>query len=47
MAREAGARVEGIDGGPPGELIVTAAAPSIYDTFHDALVDAGFAHWPW
>jgi myo-inositol-1(or 4)-monophosphatase len=46
IVEEAGGRVEGIEGGPPGELIVTAAPSQLYDVFHERLVDSGFADWP-
>lgn len=38
IAREAGARVEGVDGKAPGEEIVVAAPPSIFDDLMGLLV---------
>jgi myo-inositol-1(or 4)-monophosphatase len=46
IVTEAGGRVEGLNGDEPGELIVTAAAPQLYDAFHAALLAAGFDDWP-
>ena len=46
IVTEAGGRVEGLNGDEPGELIVTAAAPQLYDAFHAALLAAGFGDWP-
>jgi myo-inositol-1(or 4)-monophosphatase len=46
VVEESGGRVEGLDGGPPGELIVTAASRALYDAFHGRLVASGFADWP-
>ncbi|HET7173370.1 MAG TPA: inositol monophosphatase family protein [Nocardioidaceae bacterium] len=46
VAREAGVRVEGMDGRPAGELIVVAAPDGLFPHFHAALVSAGFADWP-
>jgi myo-inositol-1(or 4)-monophosphatase len=42
VASEAGARVGGLRGKPPGEHLVVAANPGLYDVLHDVLVDAGF-----
>jgi myo-inositol-1(or 4)-monophosphatase len=46
VAREAGARVEGLDGEPPSETLVVAAGVGLFDAFHDLLVDCGFRDWP-
>lgn len=46
IAREAGARVEGLHGEPPGELIVAAAPQGLFEAFHDELIRAGFGDWP-
>lgn len=46
IVTESGGRVEGIGGGPPGELIVTAAPAQLYDAFHERLVASGFGDWP-
>lgn len=47
IAREAGARVEGLDGGPPGVPIdrgmTLAAPPDLFEDLHAALVAAGAA----
>jgi myo-inositol-1(or 4)-monophosphatase len=37
IAREAGARVEGLHGKPAGADLVVAAAPGIFDALHDLL----------
>lgn len=41
IAREAGARVEGLGGRPPGEGVMLAANPVLFGRLHDLLVDAG------
>lgn len=41
IAREAGARVEGLKGSPPSYGLVLAAAPGVFDALHDLLVAAG------
>jgi myo-inositol-1(or 4)-monophosphatase len=41
IASEAGARVDGLRGQPPGESMVIAANPGLFDALHDALVTAG------
>ncbi|MEP6666821.1 MAG: inositol monophosphatase family protein [Nocardioidaceae bacterium] len=46
VVTEAGGRVEGINGAEPGELLVVAAPVDLFDTFHAALVQSGFAEWP-
>ena len=38
IAREAGARVEGLRGKPAGPDLVVAAAPGVFDALHDLLV---------
>jgi myo-inositol-1(or 4)-monophosphatase len=43
IATEAGARVEGLDGGPPSEDFVLAAPPSVWDDLHTLLREAGAA----
>jgi myo-inositol-1(or 4)-monophosphatase len=40
IAREAGARVEGLHGKPAGADLVVAAAPGIFDALHDLLAAA-------
>jgi myo-inositol-1(or 4)-monophosphatase len=45
IVTEAGGRVEGLRGEEPGELIVTAAGPQLYDAFHASLIGAGFGDW--
>jgi myo-inositol-1(or 4)-monophosphatase len=37
IAREAGARVEGLHGRPPGETITIAAGPALFPALHDLL----------
>ena len=39
VAREAGARVEGLDGSPAGFPLVVAAGPGVFDALHDLLVE--------
>jgi myo-inositol-1(or 4)-monophosphatase len=46
VAREAGARVEGLDGAAPSATLVVAAGVDLFDAFHDLLVDSGFRDWP-
>lgn len=46
IVEEAGGRVEGLRGGPPGRLIVVAASRGLFEPLHTALVEAGFADWP-
>lgn len=41
IAREAGARVEGLDGAPPNTTLVLAAPPGTFEALHDALKTAG------
>lgn len=41
IAREAGARVEGLQGRPPGSHTTLAANPALFAALHDLLVDAG------
>ena len=41
IAREAGARVEGLQGRPPGHHVTLAANPALWDALHELLVDAG------
>ena len=43
VAREAGIRVEGIDGAPPNTAIAIAAPPGTFEALHDALKAAGAA----
>jgi myo-inositol-1(or 4)-monophosphatase len=40
VAREAGARVEGLRGAPPGHPMTLAAPPAVFDALHDLLVAA-------
>jgi myo-inositol-1(or 4)-monophosphatase len=46
VAREAGARVEGLQGRPPGHRLTVAANPALFDALHDLLVAAGGADEP-
>lgn len=46
VAEEAGARVTGLQGDPAGKRVVVGATQSLFDAFHDALVEVGFAAWP-
>lgn len=46
IVREAGGRVGGLAGTAAGELLTTAGAASIYESFHECLVSSGFADWP-
>ena len=39
IAREAGARVEGLRGSPPSADMVLAAPPGLFETIHDLLVE--------
>jgi myo-inositol-1(or 4)-monophosphatase len=39
VAAEAGLRVTGLAGAPPGPDLVLAAPPALYDELHDLLVD--------
>ena len=41
IAREAGARVGGLHGRPPGRRVTLAANPSLFNALHDLLVAAG------
>jgi myo-inositol-1(or 4)-monophosphatase len=41
VAREAGARVEGLRGRPASGALVLAAAPGVFDALHDVLAAAG------
>jgi myo-inositol-1(or 4)-monophosphatase len=41
IAREAGARVEGLRGRPQGEGVMLAANPALFERLHDLLVAAG------
>jgi myo-inositol-1(or 4)-monophosphatase len=41
IAREAGARVEGLRGRPASAAMVIAAAPGVFDALHDLLAAAG------
>ncbi len=41
VAREAGVRVEGLHGRPPGSELVIAAPPAVFDALHDLLAAAG------
>jgi myo-inositol-1(or 4)-monophosphatase len=41
VAREAGARVEGLKGRPPSYDLVVAAGPGVFDALHDLLAAAG------
>ena len=46
IAREAGARVEGLHGERAGSRIVIAAPPPLFDRFHGLLLACGYAEWP-
>ncbi len=46
VAREAGARVEGLDGAPPSPTLVVAATAELFGPFHDLLVECGYRDWP-
>ncbi len=46
IAREAGVRVEGINGSEPSELLVIAAPEALFARLHRELVGAGFGAWP-
>jgi myo-inositol-1(or 4)-monophosphatase len=46
VAREAGARVEGLDGEAASELLVVAAPEPLFERFHGLLVASGFGEWP-
>ncbi|MBA3266064.1 MAG: inositol monophosphatase [Nocardioidaceae bacterium] len=46
VAEEAGARVEGLNGAPAGELLVVAAGRGLFGPLHELLVDSGFDDWP-
>lgn len=46
IAREAGVKVAGIDGGPADEHLLIAAMPETWDALREALVQAG-ARMPW
>jgi myo-inositol-1(or 4)-monophosphatase len=46
VVTEAGGRVEGLHGAEPSELLVVAAPVHLFDPFHAALVQSGFADWP-
>lgn len=46
IATEAGARVAGLDGADPSELLTVAAARYLFPAFERALKDAGFGEWP-
>jgi myo-inositol-1(or 4)-monophosphatase len=41
IATEAGVRVAGLHGAPAGRELVLAAAPALFDTLHDTLVELG------
>jgi myo-inositol-1(or 4)-monophosphatase len=41
IAREAGARVDGLGGRPPGRWTTLAANPVLFDRLHDLLVSSG------
>jgi len=41
IAREAGARVDGLRGRPPSRRVTLAANPSLFDALHELLVAAG------
>jgi myo-inositol-1(or 4)-monophosphatase len=41
IAREAGARVDGLQGRPPGRQTTLAANPALFDLLHHVLVEAG------
>jgi myo-inositol-1(or 4)-monophosphatase len=46
VARESGARVEGLYGAPPSATLIVAAGVDLFDAFHDLLVECGFRDWP-
>ena len=45
IAREAGARVEGLNGRPPGSATTVAANPALFDQLHDLLVASNADGW--
>jgi myo-inositol-1(or 4)-monophosphatase len=45
VASEAGARVEGLNGSQPGELIVVAAPEALFEEFHTLLLECGYDDW--
>ncbi|HEX6969624.1 MAG TPA: inositol monophosphatase family protein [Micromonosporaceae bacterium] len=46
IALEAGLRVEGLVGAPPGPALVVAAPPALFDPLHDRLVELAAAAGP-
>lgn len=46
IAEEAGARVEGLHGADPAELLVVCAPADLFDPLHALLLDCGFGDWP-
>ena len=44
IAREAGARVDGLAGRPTGEGVTLAANPALFDALHELLISAGAGH---
>jgi len=44
IAREAGARVDGLAGRPTGEGVTLAANPALFDAMHELLISAGAGH---
>jgi myo-inositol-1(or 4)-monophosphatase len=46
VAREGGARVEGLDGAEPSPTLVVAASADLFASFHDLLVECGYRDWP-
>ncbi len=46
VAAEAGARVEGLHGGPATEQLVVAAPRSLFDRLHEELMASGYGNWP-
>lgn len=46
IAEEAGARVAGLNGAEPSELLVVCAAEELFDPLHELLLDCGYDAWP-
>ena len=44
IAREAGAKVDGLAGRPTGEGVMLAANPALFAAIHDLLIAAGAGH---
>ncbi len=46
IATEAGARIEGINGAEPDELLVIAAPTGLFDSLHAIMLECGYGDWP-